>query len=110
MFNTSFIQNGNYIHAGKMELSPEDIRKDKGKILPNDFKVYIFFDDFCDKCNPYTTEINDLCQVCSTELGPQIIEEWKTCKRVIDQHSYPDMIEGQRLLPGVNHDEMRLLL
>jgi len=29
MFNTSFIQNGNYIVAGKMELSPEDIRKDK---------------------------------------------------------------------------------
>ena len=37
MFNTAFIQNGNYIVAGKMELSPEDIRKDKGKILPNDF-------------------------------------------------------------------------
>jgi len=33
MFNTSFIQNGNYIVAGKMELSPEDIRKDKGKVL-----------------------------------------------------------------------------
>jgi hypothetical protein len=32
MFNTGFIQRGNYIHAGKMELSPEDIRKDKGKI------------------------------------------------------------------------------
>ena len=47
MFNTSFIQNGNYIHAGKMELSPEDIRKDNGKILPDDFKIYIFFEDFC---------------------------------------------------------------
>ena len=33
MFNTAFIQNGNYIVAGKMELSPEDIRKDKGKVL-----------------------------------------------------------------------------
>lgn len=33
MFNTAFIQNGNYICAGKMQLSPEDIRKDKGKIL-----------------------------------------------------------------------------
>ena len=41
MFNTAFIQNGDYIKAGKMELSPEDIRKDKGKILPLDFKIYI---------------------------------------------------------------------
>jgi hypothetical protein len=30
-----------------MELSPEDIRKDNGKILPDDFKIYIFFEDFC---------------------------------------------------------------
>jgi len=30
-----------------MELSPEDIRKDKGKILPADFVVYIKFEDFC---------------------------------------------------------------
>jgi len=37
MFNTAFVQNGNYIIAGKMELSPEDIRKDKGKVLQNDF-------------------------------------------------------------------------
>ena len=47
MFNTAFIQRGNYIKAGKMELSPEDIRKDKGKVIPRDFIVYIHFDDFC---------------------------------------------------------------
>ena len=47
MFNTAFISSGNYIKAGKMELSPEDIRKDRGRILPNDFKVFIFFDDYC---------------------------------------------------------------
>ena len=47
MFNTAFIQRGNYIKAGKMELSPEDIRKDKNKIIPADFMVYIFFDDIC---------------------------------------------------------------
>lgn len=47
-----------------MELSPEDIRKDKGKVLPNDFKVYIFFDDFCDKCCPLNTEMKDLCDMC----------------------------------------------
>ncbi len=61
MFNTAFIQNGNYICAGKMQLSPEDIRKDKGKILDRDFKIYIFFDDFCFDCNPHRTEIKDLC-------------------------------------------------
>jgi len=41
MFNTAFIQKGNYIQAGKMELSPEDVRKDKGKIIPNDFVIYL---------------------------------------------------------------------
>ena len=35
MFNTSFIQRGNYIKAGKMELSPEDIRKDNGSFREN---------------------------------------------------------------------------
>ena len=70
MFNTAFIQNGNYICAGKMQLSPEDIRKDKGKILNKEFKIYIFFDDFCFDCNPYTTEIADLCQKCKQEIGP----------------------------------------
>ena len=44
-----------------MELSPEDIRKDNGKVIPNNFIVYIFFEDFCQTCNPYTTEIIDLC-------------------------------------------------
>ena len=69
MFNTSFIQNGNYIVAGKMELSPEDIRKDKEK-LANDFRVYIFFEDFCTTCNSYKTELNNLCRRCRDELGP----------------------------------------
>lgn len=50
--------------AGKMELSPEDIRKDKGKILSQDFKVIIQFEDFCTKCNPHTTEIEELCPAC----------------------------------------------
>jgi len=69
MFNTSFIQNGNYIVAGKMELSPEDIRKDKEK-LAKDFRVYIFFEDFCTDCNSYKTELNNLCRYCRDELGP----------------------------------------
>jgi len=56
-----------------MELSPEDIRKDNGKIIPNDFKIYIFFEDFCDVCNPYTTELANLCPKCVKELGPEVI-------------------------------------
>ena len=33
MFNTAFIQRGNYIKAGKMELSPEDIRKEMNALI-----------------------------------------------------------------------------
>ena len=44
-----------------MELSPEDIRKDKNKVIPEEFIVYIHFEDFCTVCNPYETEIDDLC-------------------------------------------------
>lgn len=56
-----------------MELSPEDIRKDKGKVLKDDFSMFITFRDFCDRCNPYTTEIIDLCEFCKNELGPKTI-------------------------------------
>jgi len=89
MFNTGFIQNGNYIHAGKMELSPEDIRKDKGKILPQDFKIYIFFDNFCDTCRPEKTEIEDLCVDCKKEIGPSILKEWIQVRDIIYKHDYP---------------------
>ena len=78
-----------------MELSPEDIRKDKGKILPNEFKVYIFFEDFCEVCNPYTTELTHLCTNCVDELGIDIINEWVTCKTIIDTHDYPNVLKGQ---------------
>ena len=91
MFNTAFVKNGNYIIAGKMELSPEDIRKDKGKVLPNDFQMYIIFRDFCNKCNPYTTEIVDLCDLCKTELGPEIIKEWLEVKEIRDCHFFPSI-------------------
>ena len=80
MFNTAFIQRGNYIKAGKMELSPEDIRKDKNRVIPENFIVYIHFEDFCNSCNPYETEIEDLCQRCRTEIGEETIQEWQTVK------------------------------
>ncbi len=89
MFNPAFIQNGNYIHAGKMELSPEDIRKDKGKIIPNDFVIYFWFEDFCTTCNPYTTEIDDLCSRCHFEIGTEIVNQWKSVKNITDSHIFP---------------------
>lgn len=95
MFNTGFIQHGNYIHAGKMELSPEDIRKDKGKILPQDFKVFIFFDNFCNECSPDKTEIEDLCQMCKKELGPQLLKEWVEVRDIIYKHDYPGRKEAE---------------
>ena len=91
MFNTAFIQNGNYIHAGKMELSPEDVRKDKGKIIPNDFVIYLQFEDFCDVCNPHKTEIDELCLKCTQELGPDIINSWLCVKSITDAHSFPTL-------------------
>ena len=34
MFNTAFIPENNVLEAGKWNLSPEDIRKDKDKKIP----------------------------------------------------------------------------
>jgi len=102
MFNTAFIQNGNYIKAGKMELSPEDIRKDKGKILPNDFKVYVFFDDFCSQCSSLNTAMKDLCDKCKNELGSNIIREWTEVHKIIDRHSFPEEEEAKKLLPNTD--------
>ena len=78
-----------------MELSPEDIRKDKGKILPPDFKIYIKFEDFCEKCNPHTTEIENLCQTCGKELGEKTIDQWKEVKQITSEHSYPSLQQGK---------------
>jgi phosphatidylinositol-3,4,5-trisphosphate 3-phosphatase and dual-specificity protein phosphatase PTEN len=78
MFNTAFIQNGNYICAGKMQLSPEDIRK--SNVLSNKFLVYVVFDDYCKDCNSYRTEIENLCENCKEGLGPQVLKEWQEVK------------------------------
>jgi aspartate carbamoyltransferase catalytic subunit len=64
MFNTSFIPENNVLEAGKMNLSPEDIRKDKDKKIPGDFTLKIFFEDFCKTCSSYDTAIEDLCENC----------------------------------------------
>jgi hypothetical protein len=93
-----------------MELSPEDIRKDKGKILPPDFKIYIFFDNFCDICRPETTEIEDLCEECKKELGPGIIKEWKEVRDIIYNHDYPNRELAEKLLCGVDPELEALTL
>lgn len=106
MFNTAFIQNGNYICAGKMQLSPEDIRKDNGKILDRDFKIYIFFDDFCFDCSPHRTEIDDLCDKCSNVLGEETINKWKEVKQICDKHFYPTVKQGREMLSGVPQERI----
>lgn len=110
MFNTAFIQRGNYIKAGKCELSPEDIRKDKGKILPNDFIVHIFFEDYCNVCSPYETEIKDLCDKCKKIIGEETINEWLQVKEILDTHDFPNKEAGRRLMPNVDQDLIDLTL
>ena len=90
MFNTAFIQRGNYIKAGKMELSPEDIRKDKNRIIPEDFIMYIHFEDVCDICNPYETEIEDLCENCKAVIGQETLDEWRLVKNIMSNHDFPN--------------------
>ena len=110
MFNTAFIQRGNYIKAGKMELSPEDIRKDKNKIIPADFIVYIFFEDFCSDCNPYETEIEDLCDKCKNEIGEATLKEWRDVKAIMSAHDFPAEEMARRLLPDVDPDLLQRTL
>ena len=74
MLNTAFIQRGNYIKAGKMELSPEKLRRSNN--LPDNFIVYIFFEDFCLQCNPQETEVQDLCDKCKHQMGEEVVKEW----------------------------------
>jgi hypothetical protein len=59
---------------GKNELSPEDIRKDKNKKIPEDFKLKLYFKDFCKQCDSRKTPINNLCKVCIAEMGPATIK------------------------------------
>jgi hypothetical protein len=100
MFNTAFIKKGDegYLQASKMELSPEDIRKDKGSIIPNDFKITIFFDDFCKKCHPETTEIEELCETCKQQLGPEEIEDWIKTREILKKHDFPNRQQAEHAL------------
>ena len=74
-FNTSFIQNGGYIRAGINEISPEKVKKKK--ILPDDFMMYIWLEDFCKVCDPYKTTLDELCKECISELGTNELFRWQ---------------------------------
>lgn len=105
MFNTAFIKQGEgYILASKLELSPEDIRKDKGSIIPNNFKLTMFFDDFCQTCNPETTEIEDLCKRCQEELGPEEIDDWLRTREILRNHEFPDRRRCEEVFKGVDSE------
>ena len=73
-----------------MELSPEDIRKDKNKVIPAEFLVYITFEDVFTDSNPYETEIEDLSPHCQETIGEETLNEWRTAKDIIDHHDFPD--------------------
>lgn len=73
MFNTAFIPPDNCITKTKMELSPEDIRKDKDKKIKKNFKVKLYFKDFCKTCKPHLTEVHELCPACVAEMGSDTI-------------------------------------
>ena len=85
-----------------MELSPEDIRKDKGKIIPPDFIVYIHFEDFCQTCSPYRTEIDDLCDLCKITIGEATLSEWRQVKKIFDEHDFPTGRRAEELLPNMD--------
>lgn len=88
MFNSSFIQTANYLEAGKMELSPEDIRKDKGKVLSPDFTVYLWFEDYCTNgCSRLRTlDTSKLCTVCKPLIGEDVIQQFESMRKVLDNH------------------------
>ena len=92
MFNTSFIQNGNYIVAGKSQLSPEKIKKPKHKaVYHEEMEVYVFFDNFCFNCDPFRTEISDLCPTCNDVIGVEVINQWKKVRQILSEHDYPSV-------------------
>lgn len=105
MFNTAFIKsNDGFINATKMELSPEDIRKDKNSILPQDFSITIFFDDFCTTCNSERTPILELCDACKQQLGEAEINDWLRTTEILHAHDFPDRITCQKILKPISDE------
>jgi len=80
------------------------------KIILPDFKINLFFDDFCLDCNPHTTELVDLCEKCKNELGPTILQQWAEVKSICDDHTYPKVEQGRKMLSGVPEDHINKLL
>jgi hypothetical protein len=51
-------------------------------VLPHDFKIIIFFDDFCDICKSESTEIE--------------------IREVLNQHDFPDRKRSEQVLKGTD--------
>ena len=83
-FHTAFIQNGNYIRAGRSQVSPESLQKESDKTLPEDFKMHIQFADFCENCDSQVTLISELCPLCTARIGEKQIKEWNDSMRITD--------------------------
>jgi len=90
----------------KMELSPEDIRKDKDKKISRGFKLKLYFKDFCKKCNPITTPIANLCPACVAEMGPATLNQWKSVTAIMNRHDFPTLEKGAELVPFDEPDKM----
>lgn len=95
-----------------MELSPEDIRKDKGKILPKDFTVYLWFEDYCrEGCAKLRTmDLHKLCSACKKIIGEQQLQHWHEVKSILEKHEYPTIEQGRRLLANVDDMMLQQLL
>lgn len=106
-FNTAFIPPNNCLEFGKWELSPEDIRKDKEKKIKNSFRLKLYFKDFCKKCSPTETEIENLCPACIAEMGPLTLNQWKGVTQIMKRHNYPSLEQGDALLPFNEEGEMQ---
>ena len=87
-----------------MELSPEDIRKDKNKVIPAEFLVYLTFEDVFIDSNPYETEIEDLSPQCQETIGEATLNEWRTAKEIIANHDFPDEARARQMLPNVDEN------
>ena len=38
--------------------------------------IYIFFEDYCTKCDPETTRVLDLCEDCMDQMDMGVLKEW----------------------------------
>lgn len=77
--NTSFVQDNVYEFT-KQTVDPDSIVKDNR--ISWDFKVQVYFSDFCNKCVP-SMSIDNLCGRCINYMDDEV-KTWKVIKRILD--------------------------